>query len=296
MDGEEQIQLPPYLPTMEVFNPYVDVVSSPSIEEPPVYTESDVEWGQNFSPEPTVSGWGEHFVSHWNYTDDDNMTTLSDDGVTTSISKVTLLSIGVTVTAAFLPKPKLVIPIIAAALLIDNYFPVDIASNFYSRCKNGAYQWWRGDYIPELVEAHGGNVLDELSFAHELEDGWDSEQPLLLTRSGRTSFAARVANECKTALPLNRRSEANYLVAKDWCYKRMREHGMRPTHIVQVLPLAVSACFVHNVYEIEARQIESSTAIVENERLYEQTWYSWEAPSFFHPFGRKVRAAAYAAA
>jgi hypothetical protein len=63
---------------------------------------------------------------------------------------------------------------------------------------------------------------------------------------------------------------ANLLVARRLARQIMVAHGMRPTHIAQILPLVVEAVFVESTHEHAAR------AWGERVRARQATWFgSW---------------------
>lgn len=60
----------------------------------------------------------------------------------------------------------------------------------------------------------------------------------------RIPYAVRVAHLAKAQVGLLRRSHANELVYGKICREEMIKHGVRPSHIAHIVPLAVAACFV----------------------------------------------------
>nr|UHS72383.1 MAG: hypothetical protein 1 [Betanecrovirus sp.] len=60
----------------------------------------------------------------------------------------------------------------------------------------------------------------------------------------RVSYAVRVAHVAKAQVGLLSSCKANELVYARLCREEMVKHGVRPSHIAHMVPLAVAACFV----------------------------------------------------
>lgn len=101
----------------------------------------------------------------------------------------------------------------------------------------------------------------------------------------RGSYAARVAREAKAHFGLLERSEANRLVLHKWCRDRMVEHGVRPSHMAALLPLAVQLAFVPLQEEIEAAQLSATLVVHKREEMMKGWCGFWG--SVQKPFARK---------
>jgi len=60
----------------------------------------------------------------------------------------------------------------------------------------------------------------------------------------RVPYAVRVAHLAKAQVGLLSRSKANEMVYARICRDEMIKHGVRPSHMAHLCPLAVAACFV----------------------------------------------------
>lgn len=102
----------------------------------------------------------------------------------------------------------------------------------------------------------------------------------------RCSYIANIATECKIEIEgISIDSAANRLVAHRWIKRRMVQHGMRVRHIQQTLPLAVEAVFIPDQFEVEARQVRQSRAVLDRHHEYEQAIQPRNRPRIWNPFG-----------
>lgn len=75
----------------------------------------------------------------------------------------------------------------------------------------------------------------------------------------KVQYASRVALLAKAQVGSMEYSKANFLVYQRICRDEMVKHGVRPTHIAGVLPVAVAACFIKTDSDVLAESIIEST-------------------------------------
>jgi hypothetical protein len=83
----------------------------------------------------------------------------------------------------------------------------------------------------------------------------------------RVSYAVRVAHLAKAQVGLLSKSKANELVYARICRDEMVKHGVRPSHIAHLCPLAVAACFIPLDSDILADSIGRCTQMKERASL-----------------------------
>jgi hypothetical protein len=126
------------------------------------------------------------------------------------------------------------------------------------------------DFVPALaaeihrdpIELNNGVVVQRQPIA----PAYASENPAHITRPRALGIVASMAIEAKNEFPLSKHSEANRLVVRAFIFKRMKELGMRPSHIHKCLDLAVSAAFVPDDTDVFAKQYESSKFVTQAHR------------------------------
>lgn len=72
-------------------------------------------------------------------------------------------------------------------------------------------------------------------------------------RRERRQYMNGVVAQVKITMGTPTYNAANILVARRIARQAMESHGVRPTHIAQILPLVVEAVFVESTHEHEAR-------------------------------------------
>jgi len=85
--------------------------------------------------------------------------------------------------------------------------------------------------------------------AGEGEDADLTQEPVrkdikLVRPHRRIPYAVRVAHLAKAQVGLLSNIKANELVYARICREEMIKHGLRPSHIAHMVPLAVAACFI----------------------------------------------------
>lgn len=82
----------------------------------------------------------------------------------------------------------------------------------------------------------------------------------------------------RTKIALPKRSEANYLVVTRLVQEWLKDRGVRPSHQLAILPLAVELAFCPTAHDVEARDLAAAHAFTERERQFNA--------SRIDPFGR----------
>lgn len=98
-----------------------------------------------------------------------------------------------------------------------------------------------------------------------------------------------LAAEARHKFLLRTRSESNYILAHRFIGYRMKEIGMRTSHIQELLPVAVELAFSPTRYEVTARDLANSDAFLRRLADYNQTPiepFSW-IKSLFGISGRR---------
>ncbi len=104
----------------------------------------------------------------------------------------------------------------------------------------------------------------------------------------RRRYTVEIAQDCRMAIPgVGEESKANRLVARHWLYQKMVEHGVRPSHIRVILPLALELVFVPSQYEVTAMEMRNSSAFTTRNQAYEQQVFNRAHPSIWNWFGSK---------
>jgi len=163
------------------------------------------------------------------------------------------------------------------------------------------HDWFFGGLttIPECVQERFSAVVDELddttlddARAYFTRNNPDQEfKPPTNTPRQHYSIIAELANECKCTLPgIGVDTAANRLVAMKWIRGQMVERNMRKSHIVKMLPMAVSCVFIQNIWEVEAQMFENSHAYVNRRNLNDSGFVSRDNPWIGNWFGSINRA------
>jgi len=138
-------------------------------------------------------------------------------------------------------------------------------------------------------QEEGLDLVDAIDDTPELVEYDPAQYGRTLTTGDRRCFAVALGQECRNAINVSEDTKANRLVAKAWIFSRMTTHGMRPSHITQTMPLAIATVFIPTIYEVDARQIETSSAVVKRITAMSDDAHGREDPTFAHPLGRKSR-------
>lgn len=125
--------------------------------------------------------------------------------------------------------------------------------------------WWRR-HQPYIVKARKAyriitTVFSDDDVACDLEkedpDAVSDAGVIKIRRKRKIHYAARVALIAKSQVGQLSRTKANELVYQRICREEMVKHGVRPTHIARILPLAVAACYIATEEELVADAILS---------------------------------------
>lgn len=88
--------------------------------------------------------------------------------------------------------------------------------------------------------------------------------------SRRIPYAVRVAHLAKAQVGLLANTRANELVYARICREEMIKHGVRPSHIAHLVPLAVAAAFIPTDSDFLAASIRRCSQMKERTRLVGQ--------------------------
>nr|UOF93435.1 RNA polymerase pre-readthrough protein [Tobacco necrosis virus D] len=94
----------------------------------------------------------------------------------------------------------------------------------------------------------------------------------IVKSSRRVSYAVRVAHVAKAQVGLLANSRANELVYSRLCREEMVKHGVRPSHIAHMVPLAVAACFIPLDSDFLAASIRQGEGMKERRALLGPSW------------------------
>lgn len=128
--------------------------------------------------------------------------------------------------------------------------------------------WWNKPYVHPLTKA----TMKEIAAAQREDEECDemvtlgdllaptADEDVTAVRSGcRGKYANRVATNVRAQVGLLELSAANRLVYQRLCREEMVNHKVRPTHIAQLLPIAVAACFVPSSADLLASSMLRSS-------------------------------------
>jgi hypothetical protein len=95
----------------------------------------------------------------------------------------------------------------------------------------------------------------------------ESKDIKLVKSNRRVSYAVRVAHIAKAQVGLLDNTKANELVYSRLCRDEMVKHGVRPSHIAHMVPLAVAACFIPLDSDFLAASLRRSDLMKERRSL-----------------------------
>lgn len=128
-------------------------------------------------------------------------------------------------------------------------------------------------------ETSGGAVV-----ASEGPKVVDATKPLearatraLIGARNRMTYARRVFDACKVKFGTPKNTEANYKAVWRYAATQMKEHGLRPSHQLKVLPLIVPKVFVPTLDELVGQKSVGVYSEMVNGRFAQQlsTWERW---------------------
>jgi hypothetical protein len=128
--------------------------------------------------------------------------------------------------------------------------------SIFSAIRAAISWWWRDDLAVRDNALRDALVddpcaVDDGSSLLVGEEGKPRSLPA--GRRERRSYANSVVAQVKITMGTPAYNAANVLVARRIARQAMEAHGVRPTHIAQILPLVVEAVFVESTHEHEAR-------------------------------------------
>lgn len=109
------------------------------------------------------------------------------------------------------------------------------------------------------------DVEDEVQVAGVIQEEYDEVEYCPEIPEGRHRFAFYMGGLAKGEFGLMKRTEANRLVVQHWIRDKMKEHGVRPSHLSQLLPIAVAVAFLPTRADIMAAQILGSSTFAAKE-------------------------------
>lgn len=174
------------------------------------------------------------------------------------------------------------------------------------------HNWWVGNpvshndhvnarsLIQEIDEP--SDVLDHLVVKSKQPKGKESkdkgpEAPTIApinttTPRARRRYTSAVVAMCKTSLPgIGVYNDANRKVAHEWLFRRMTDHGIRPSHIQVILPLALECVFIDNSHELEAKRFVQTHAYLDRVEDGDKQYHSTTPAWLLRPFGSRRRMA-----
>lgn len=95
-------------------------------------------------------------------------------------------------------------------------------------------------------------------FAEELSSEFERLGERLSMPARRARWVVKAATMAKVKFGMLSLTEANELMVSDYIRKLMVEHGVRPSHIVQLYPLAVALAFNPSSSEIAYSRLKAS--------------------------------------
>jgi len=98
-----------------------------------------------------------------------------------------------------------------------------------------------------------GNMFDE-----QLSEEFEGLGSRLHMPARRARWVVKAATMAKVKFGALSQTEANELMVSDYIRKLMAEHGVRPSHIVQLYPLAVALAFCPSASEVAYSRLKAS--------------------------------------
>jgi len=134
----------------------------------------------------------------------------------------------------------------------------------------------------ELIDAIDDSVYDDM-----LEHGFE---PDMHSTRGHYSYISHVVKLCKQENPGIHLIEnlSTRLVAERWLAMAMKDHGMRPSHIDEMLPLAVEAVFIPTKHQVRAKKLRQSRPVALRLEEANTRYQTRTAPWLFNWFGSVV--------
>jgi len=172
------------------------------------------------------------------------------------------------------------------------------------------HNWWVGNPVSHndhvsanaLIQAidEPSEVLDHLVVRSKPSKGKESKdkdpevstiEPINTTSPrNRRRYTSAVVAMCKTSLPgIGVYNDANRKVAHEWLFRKMTDHGIRPSHIQVILPLALECVFIDNSYELEAKRFVQTHAYLDRVEDGDKQYHSTTPAWLLRPFGSRRR-------
>jgi hypothetical protein len=171
------------------------------------------------------------------------------------------------------------------------------------------HNWWVGNPVSHndhvnanaLIQAidEPSDILDHLVVKSKHPKGKESKDkdpevpPVEInttTPRNRRRYTSAIVAMCKTSLPgIGVYSDANRKVAHEWLFRKMTDHGIRPSHIQVILPLALECVFIDNSYELEAKRFVQTHAYLDRVEDGNKDYHSTTPAWLLRPFGSRRR-------
>lgn len=123
---------------------------------------------------------------------------------------------------------------------------------------------------------------DDGFFGNLFREDRDTEYGRVARRTRTTRYrvkmVARVAIELKVKFGLVRDTEANHLMMSDHARKYMVEHGVRPSHITQIYPVAVRMALIPSEDEVLGAQMAGTRRAQER---VDDAFSQWETRPWY---------------
>jgi len=131
-----------------------------------------------------------------------------------------------------------------------------------------AYQY-RISQVYSIQEKDAKRILyakdtttENVSFEEGLvQRGTKKEVPRIGVKRNRTIFAVRLARACLADLGRHSRSPEQTEIYSRWMRRHCKDLGVRDTHVMAILPLAVEVLYVPTTFETEARTFSYANAV-----------------------------------
>jgi hypothetical protein len=116
-------------------------------------------------------------------------------------------------------------------------------------------------------------VINAVEDADDVSD-FPLEDGKVIGETRRTRFIVAMVALVKSEKGLLRRTEANRLMVQRMVADNMKKHGVRPSHVIKMLPIVINLCFVPTGADILAAKLNSSEAALGRQDEVQAPWWS----------------------
>lgn len=157
------------------------------------------------------------------------------------------------------------------------------------------YRWFTSRRQPQALRYNIGSpneVYDTVCEDCEDADAssLDKAGSPIERKRARRRFLSRIVAEARAHFPPMKRTQANSLVLDRWFRDQMVGHGVRPTHIAALKPLAIAVFYVRSEADIAAAEFASSELVDTQERRYKEAWAPTKPGLWSYLLGRRTHA------